>query len=60
MMSKQGLKSLFPMEDIAVMGIWELFPHLKKIRVSNTVHNIFSLIAYLSHTKGDKKFNQKL
>ncbi|KAG7010413.1 putative lipid-A-disaccharide synthase, mitochondrial [Cucurbita argyrosperma subsp. argyrosperma] len=34
MMSKQGLKSLFPMEDIAVMGIWELFPHLMKIRVN--------------------------
>jgi hypothetical protein len=34
MMSKQGLKSLFPMEDLAVMGIWELLPHLNKIRVS--------------------------
>lgn len=33
MMSKQGLKSLFPMEDIAVMGIWELLPHLNKFRV---------------------------
>ncbi|XP_048137592.1 probable lipid-A-disaccharide synthase, mitochondrial isoform X2 [Rhodamnia argentea] len=33
MMSKQGLKSLFPMEDISVMGIWELMPHLGKIRV---------------------------
>lgn len=33
MMSKHGLKSLFPMEDIAVMGIWELLPHLNKFRV---------------------------
>ncbi|XP_058210570.1 probable lipid-A-disaccharide synthase, mitochondrial [Rhododendron vialii] len=33
MMSDQGLKSLFPMEDIAVMGIWELLPHLNKFRV---------------------------
>ncbi|KAI6672743.1 hypothetical protein NL676_000649 [Syzygium grande] len=33
MMYKQGLKSLFPMEDISVMGIWELVPHLGKIRV---------------------------
>lgn len=33
MMAKQGLKSLFPMEDIAVMGIWELLPHLKKLQV---------------------------
>lgn len=38
-MSKQGLKSLFLMEDIAVMGIWELFSHLKSIRVSNSKHN---------------------
>ncbi|MQM08835.1 hypothetical protein Taro_041690 [Colocasia esculenta] len=33
-MSKEGLQSLFPMEDIAVMGIWELLPHLRKIRVN--------------------------
>ncbi|GFY91082.1 transferases, transferring glycosyl groups [Actinidia rufa] len=33
MMAKQGLKSLFPMEDIAVMGIWKLLPHLNKFRV---------------------------
>ncbi|KAJ7961545.1 Lipid-A-disaccharide synthase [Quillaja saponaria] len=33
MMSNQGLQSLFPIEDIAVMGIWELLPHLNKIRV---------------------------
>ncbi|GLT94100.1 hypothetical protein SLE2022_118590 [Rubroshorea leprosula] len=33
MMSKQGLQSLFPMEDIALMGIWELLPHLYNIRV---------------------------
>ncbi|KAF5814574.1 putative lipid-A-disaccharide synthase [Helianthus annuus] len=40
MMAKQGLKSLFPMEDIAVMGIWELLPHLKKLRVR--FHNFFT------------------
>lgn len=33
MMSNEGLKSLFPMEDIAVMGIWELLPHLYKFRL---------------------------
>lgn len=33
-MSKQGLKSLFPMEDIAVMGLLELLPHLNRLRVS--------------------------
>ncbi|CAH9135783.1 unnamed protein product [Cuscuta epithymum] len=33
MMSKQGLTSVFPMEDIAVMGIWELLPHLNQFRL---------------------------
>ncbi|KAF8111993.1 hypothetical protein N665_0069s0020 [Sinapis alba] len=33
MMCKQGLTSLFPMEDLAVMGLWELLPHLYKFRV---------------------------
>ncbi|KAK1292209.1 hypothetical protein QJS10_CPB17g02002 [Acorus calamus] len=33
LMHKEGLRSLFPMEDIAVMGIWELVPHLNKFRV---------------------------
>lgn len=39
-MSKEGLVSLFPMENIAVMGIWELLPHLNKIRVSSGKHII--------------------
>ncbi|PKA57950.1 putative lipid-A-disaccharide synthase, mitochondrial [Apostasia shenzhenica] len=33
LMCQEGLQSLFPMEDIAVMGIFELLPYLKKIRV---------------------------
>ena len=33
MMSQHGLQSLYPMEELAVMGIWELLPHLYKIRV---------------------------
>ncbi|KAJ0986765.1 hypothetical protein J5N97_005121 [Dioscorea zingiberensis] len=32
LMNKEGLKSLFPIEDISVMGLWELLPHLNKIR----------------------------
>ncbi|XP_057457915.1 probable lipid-A-disaccharide synthase, mitochondrial isoform X2 [Lotus japonicus] len=32
-MASEGLQSLFPMEDISVMGIWELLPHLYRIRV---------------------------
>ncbi|CAI0551037.1 unnamed protein product [Linum tenue] len=33
MMCKEGLEPLFPMEDISVMGLWELLPHLNKFRV---------------------------
>ncbi|XP_077222313.1 putative lipid-A-disaccharide synthase, mitochondrial isoform X2 [Tasmannia lanceolata] len=33
LMGKEGLTSLYPMEDIAVMGVWELLPHLNKIRM---------------------------
>eukprot|EP00268_Persea_americana_P024126 TRINITY_DN23599_c0_g1_i1.p1 TRINITY_DN23599_c0_g1~~TRINITY_DN23599_c0_g1_i1.p1 ORF type:complete len:245 (-),score=55.42 TRINITY_DN23599_c0_g1_i1:39-773(-) len=32
LMSQEGLQSLYPLEDIAVMGIWELLPHLNQIR----------------------------
>ncbi|PIA57096.1 hypothetical protein AQUCO_00600075v1 [Aquilegia coerulea] len=32
LMSTEGLQSLFPMEDIAVMGIWELLPHLWNLK----------------------------
>ncbi|XP_058114969.1 probable lipid-A-disaccharide synthase, mitochondrial isoform X2 [Magnolia sinica] len=32
-MSKEGLQSLYPMEDISVMGFWEVFPHIRKIRM---------------------------
>ncbi|XP_074578859.1 putative lipid-A-disaccharide synthase, mitochondrial isoform X2 [Curcuma longa] len=32
LMSKEGLQTLFPMEEISVMGLWELLPHLNTIR----------------------------
>ncbi|KAK2352868.1 putative lipid-A-disaccharide synthase, mitochondrial [Trifolium repens] len=32
-MKSEGLESLFPIEDISVMGIWELLPHLYRIKV---------------------------
>ncbi|TKY68645.1 lipid-A-disaccharide synthase [Spatholobus suberectus] len=32
-MASEGLQSLFPIEDISVMGLWELLPHLYRIRV---------------------------
>tara|TARA_Y100001960_G_scaffold231376_1_gene242976 strand:+ start:4399 stop:5541 length:1143 start_codon:yes stop_codon:yes gene_type:complete len=38
-MEKAGLKTIFPMADIAVMGIFEVIPHLKVIfkRIKQTV-----------------------
>jgi len=32
-MCKEGLQSLFPMEEIAIMGMWELLPHIYSIKV---------------------------
>ncbi|KAL2347533.1 hypothetical protein Fmac_001533 [Flemingia macrophylla] len=31
-MAREGLQSLFPIEDISVMGLWELLSHLYRIR----------------------------
>jgi len=32
-MCKEGLQSLFPMEEIAIMGLWELLPHIYSVKV---------------------------
>lgn len=45
-MNEEGLQSLYPMEDIAVMGIWELLPHLNKIRVSAVKCDYLSMCPY--------------
>ncbi|CAO1946005.1 unnamed protein product [Urochloa humidicola] len=39
LMCKEGLQSLFPMEEIAIMGLWELLPHLYSVKrkIENTV-----------------------
>ncbi|KAG6570556.1 putative lipid-A-disaccharide synthase, mitochondrial, partial [Cucurbita argyrosperma subsp. sororia] len=62
MMSKQGLKSLFPMEDIAVMGIWELFPHLMKIRekLKRTVEAAIVFQPHVVVTVDSKGFSFRL
>ncbi|KAJ0801431.1 putative lipid-A-disaccharide synthase [Helianthus annuus] len=62
MMAKQGLKSLFPMEDIAVMGIWELLPHLKKLRVrlKETVDAAISFRPHVVVTIDSKGFSFRL
>ncbi|VAH63987.1 unnamed protein product [Triticum turgidum subsp. durum] len=33
LMCKEGLQSLFPMEEIAIMGLWELLPHIYNVKV---------------------------
>lgn len=42
-MEKAGLKTIFPMADIAVMGIFEVIPHLRVIfkRIKQTVSTAF-------------------
>ncbi|XP_010232323.1 probable lipid-A-disaccharide synthase, mitochondrial isoform X2 [Brachypodium distachyon] len=39
LMCKEGLQSLFPMEEIAIMGLWELLPHIYNVKrkIENTV-----------------------
>ncbi|KAL6845559.1 hypothetical protein ACP4OV_025054 [Aristida adscensionis] len=32
LMRKEGLQSLFPMEEIAIMGLWELLPHIYSVK----------------------------
>lgn len=32
MMSEQGLTSLFPMEELSLMGIFEILPHIRQLR----------------------------
>lgn len=44
------MKSLFPMEDIAVMGIWELLPHIYKFRVSSASFKILFMTRCLRET----------
>ncbi len=48
LMKGQGLQSLFPMEELSVMGVWEILPRLRLIlkRINQTTQNII-------HTKPD-------
>ncbi|KAK4431217.1 putative lipid-A-disaccharide synthase, mitochondrial [Sesamum alatum] len=59
MMSQQGLNSLFPMEDIAVMGIWELLPHLSmfKLRLKETVESALTFRPHVVLTVDSKGFS---
>ena len=43
-MKEQGLESLFPMEELSIMGFSEILPHIPKLlgRISKTVEDISS------------------
>jgi len=45
LMCAEGLKSLFPMQELSVMGLMEIIPHLRNIlkRVSETVSHVEQL-----------------
>ncbi|XP_010557683.1 PREDICTED: probable lipid-A-disaccharide synthase, mitochondrial [Tarenaya hassleriana] len=62
LMCKQGLKSLFPMEDIAVMGIWELLPHLFKfhVKLKETIEAVTKFKPHVVVTVDSKGFSFRL
>ncbi|KAL5729788.1 lipid-A-disaccharide synthase [Ranunculus cassubicifolius] len=62
LMSKEGLQSLFPMEDIAVMGIWELLPHISKIKekLKVTTESALSFRPHVVVTVDSKGFSFRL
>ena len=41
-MEAHGVVSLFPMQEIALMGVWEILPHLSRLvgRINQTVNDI--------------------
>lgn len=41
-MEREGLKSLFPMEELSIMGVFEIFPHLTRLfrRIRETSQTI--------------------
>ncbi|KAH7688862.1 Glycosyl transferase family 19 protein [Dioscorea alata] len=59
LMHKEGLESLFPMEDISVMGLWELLPYLNKIRkrLKETVEAAISFQPHVVVTVDSKGFS---
>ncbi|KAL8551950.1 hypothetical protein ACS0TY_000846 [Phlomoides rotata] len=59
MMTRQGLNTLFPMEDIAVMGVWELLPHLStfRARLKETVESALTFRPHVVLTVDSKGFS---
>ncbi|KAK3165464.1 hypothetical protein QOZ80_1AG0033480 [Eleusine coracana subsp. coracana] len=62
LMCKEGLKSLFPMEDVAIMGLWELLPHIRSIKrkIADTVEAAILFQPHVVVTVDSKGFSFRL
>ncbi|URE22239.1 Lipid-A-disaccharide [Musa troglodytarum] len=62
LMSKEGLQTIFPMEEIAVMGLWELLPHLNTFRkrLKETTEAAFLFRPHAVVTVDSKGFSFRL
>ncbi|KAL5226886.1 hypothetical protein ABZP36_015151 [Zizania latifolia] len=62
LMCKEGLQSLFPMEEIAIMGLWELLPHIYnfKRKIEDTADAAVSFQPHVVITVDSKGFSFRL
>lgn len=62
LMSKEGMQTIFPMEEIAVMGLWELLPHLNTFRkkLKETTEAVFLFRPHAVVTVDSKGFSFRL
>jgi lipid-A-disaccharide synthase len=61
-MATEGLNSLFPMSEMAVMGMFEILPHAPKLlrRISQTVDDILALQPTVLLTVDSKAFTLRV
>ena len=61
-MAAEGMNSLFPMSEMAVMGVFEILPHVPKLlwRISQTVENILALKPDILLTVDSKAFTLRV
>ena len=61
-MAAEGLNSLFPMSEMAVMGVFEILPHAPKLlrRISQTVDDILALQPDVLLTIDSKAFTLRV
>jgi lipid-A-disaccharide synthase len=59
LMTAEGLKSLFPIEELSIMGLAEIIPHIRRIyrRVTETVATILKLAPDIVVTIDSPGFN---